>query len=132
MPRVHACAICGKPFPEGTVATRKYCIECGEAHTELLRIGQRERARKRREALAAQNQKQPQKKNEITEEDRLFCAPCIFSEKHSKEHLCNFNWITCQTRGCKFGVGCTQRILPNEASKLRRVVERRAFNGSGT
>lgn len=130
MPRVHACVICGKPFSEGTAASRKYCRECGEAHAELLRLSQRERAKIRR-AQETSNQPKPQNA-EISEEDRLFCAPCIFSEKHSKEHLCNFNWITCQMRGCKFGVGCTQRILPNEANKLRRVVERRAFNGSGT
>ena len=100
------CLRCGQPLPEGSSRSRRFCPECGRLRNiEMTQARQQAAARKREE------------KREFDQAfaDRAYCKPCDYygSEDYGK-NLCDYILKTGHRRGCKAGVGCTQREIRNE------------------
>ena len=117
------CVMCGKVFPEGTPASRKYCYECLEIrHAEQ----QRKQKEKRKAERKAAPPPPPPKKSTLTKANKQYCAKCIYCGSFSAGYLCNYILLTSQVRGCKAGVGCTRRVKQNEKTEKysKRICER--------
>lgn len=55
--------------------------------------------------------------NFLTAENKKYCSPCVYKGCFTEGYLCNFNVLTGRVRGCKAGVGCTQRVLDAPVKK---------------
>lgn len=105
------CLRCGNPLPDGSYLTRKYCDKCGAERKKELR---RERERIAREqSIAAHQEKQDAA-------DREYCKPCIYrGSVEYGNNLCDYILLTGKRRGCKAGVGCTERVISNGKSDIK-------------
>lgn len=103
------CQICGKELPLGSAASRKYCPKCSEEHNRELTRLRYNRANKKRADLRAEQANIPQPVRELREEDKAYCAECIYKGRCTENYLCDYFIITGKRRGCKAGQGCNQR-----------------------
>lgn len=122
------CEICGKPFPEGTVASRRFCLDCGVQHKREKEAEQRIRRRnlaielKKTESAAEQRPKCPPKT--LLEKDKKYCAKCIYRGRYTAGYLCNYLCMTGERRGCPPGVGCNKKTLASQREpKYRTCVQ---------
>ena len=105
------CQICGKELPIGSSAARKYCQPCSKQHNiELTKLRQQRFSQKRSEARAEQAVIQQQVR-ELREEDKAYCAMCVYKGRCSEDYLCDYLVVTGKRRGCKAGKGCKKRKL---------------------
>lgn len=103
------CLRCGGELPKGCASTRKYCNECQRLCNLQLARARKIKA-ERRQATEC----------EITEEEanRKYCKPCIYCGiGEYSANLCDYILDTGHRRGCKYGVGCTKRILKEAESE---------------
>ena len=127
------CLMCGQPLPEGVVASRKYCNDCGiqrkresEAKRREVRKSMRELAKKEE----SESPKQQKPARTISEKDRRYCAKCIYRGRYTAGYLCNYICMTGERRGCPPGVGCTRKLLASqfETTSKIRICERCGVN----
>lgn len=97
------CLMCGQPLPEWSSRSRRYCDECGrKRNIELTWARQRKREKVQREAAEIRQ----------AAADRKYCQKCLYAHAGKyPTHLCDYILLTGNRRGCKAGVGCTERRL---------------------
>lgn len=120
---VRTCKICGEPLPADSAASRKYCIKCSkersvEQQRERSERHHRKRTQERRQK--AQIQEQKREKLMLSSADKKYCQKCIYVGSFSMQQLCNFMLIEGRRRGCKAGVGCTERKFPAQSQTRRK------------
>ena len=104
------CLMCGVPFPKGTVASRKYCVECYEKREMAARQRRREkRKQEKKDAPPPPKPLSPEKT--LSSEDRRYCERCIYAGRFTAGYLCNYIFMTGERRGCPAGVGCKRKTL---------------------
>ena len=120
------CQICGMELPIGSSASRKYCQPCSKQHNiELTKLRQQRFSQKRSDERAKQAEiKQPIR--DLREEDKAYCAKCVYTGRFSEDYLCNYLAMEGHRRGCRAGKGCTKRkLIPAENSSFgERVCEK--------
>ena len=111
-PIQRTCMRCGNPLPENASKNRKYCLECATiVNREKSKEKNRNYVAKRKEKTKAKQAYIDLDRSKLDPDDRAYCDPCIYSNQHSWQYLCNFYTRTGQRRGCKAGVGCVRREL---------------------
>lgn len=96
------CLRCGKQLPAYCSPTKKYCDACAkERNRELTRERMRRECAKR---IRVERVKQDSS-------DRMYCIKCEYASDNVSCNLCDYLLITGKPRGCKYGVGCTERVL---------------------
>ena len=107
------CVVCGKVFPAGTPASKKYCDECAVVHRAKKKHEQNMRYKER--ILAAQGKKPkayaPHQPRQLKGSDKAYCTKCLYKGRFSEDYLCNYFLMTGSVRGCKAGYGCEKREL---------------------
>lgn len=128
------CKVCGKPFPPGTVATKRYCDPCREKLAKEREAKRKEERRSEREKAAKENlAAQNGEMTILRKADMAYCAKCIYRGSFSESYLCNYLMMTCERRGCRAGVGCDKRDFERvEVKDNRNVCERCGRRYDGT
>lgn len=105
------CQICGKELPVGSAASRKYCPACSKQHNlDLTKLRQKKFTQKRSDERAKQAEiKQPVRT--LRDEDKAYCAICVYTGRFSEDYLCNYLAMEGHRRGCRAGKGCKKRKL---------------------
>ena len=120
------CQICGRELPIGSSASRKYCKKCSvQRNIELTKLRQQRFSQKRSDERAKQaGIKQPVRT--LREEDKAYCAKCVYTGRFSEDYLCNYLAMEGHRRGCRAGKGCTKRkLIPAENSSFgERICEK--------
>lgn len=128
------CKVCGKPFPPGTVATKRYCDQCREKLAKERESRRKEERRSRREKAAQEKiAAQIGETTILRKDDMAYCRKCIYRGSFSESYLCNYLMMTAERRGCRAGVGCNKREFEHvEAQDKRNVCERCGKRYEGT